>query len=83
MSVFFGVHRFLIFHAALLMIIASAFRSSHAAAKIVRIAYLIVTAGALGAVFRYDIVALYRIPVIVCALGGTGVMIRHFLGKSV
>lgn len=76
-----GYAGFLIFHTALLMIVISAFLNSRAAAKIVPIAYLVVTAGALGAVFRYDIVAVYRIPVILCALSGAGVMLRHAVSR--
>jgi hypothetical protein len=65
-----GYAGFLVFHAALIGIIASNFLSRVRALMIVRGSFLIVTVGAAGAVFRYDEVSIYRIPVILCAATG-------------
>ncbi len=71
-----GYAGFLMFHAALTMIVASVFVEDGRALWLIRIAFAVVTMGALGAVFIYDVVALYRIPVIVCAVAGTAGMAR-------
>lgn len=65
-----GYAGFMLFHLALLMIIASAFARDALRRRLVWIAFGVVTLGALGAVFKYEIVARYRLPVIVCAVAG-------------
>lgn len=65
-----GYAGFVLFHAALAAIVASAFVAERIARPLVIGAFGIVTVGALGAVFRYDVVALYRIPVMLTAIGG-------------
>jgi hypothetical protein len=64
-----GYAGFLIFHAALALVIASVFLRERAA-SLIGLAFCIVTAGALGAVFRYAEVAAYRPVVIVLAAAG-------------
>jgi hypothetical protein len=72
-----GYVGFLLFHSALLCIIIAVFSGTETANKLVVAAFLIVSAGAIGATFRYDVVAMYRIPVlIIAAIGITA------LGKS-
>lgn len=68
-----GYVGFVLFHGALLAILASAVLHDSLARPLILGAFGIVTVGALGAVFRYEEVALYRIPVVLCAvLGGAG-----------
>jgi hypothetical protein len=65
-----GPYGFLIFHTALAAIVSSLVAREAIARGLVLAAFLIVSAGALGAVFRYDDVAIYRVPVIALAAGG-------------
>ena len=73
-----GYGGFLLFHTALTLILISTFLRERLAILLVRVAFLIVTAGALGASFIYDVVAIYRVPVILCAVAGVGALIWHF-----
>ena len=72
-----GYVGFLLFHGALSMIAGSLFVKTKKAKTLLVVSFLVVSLGALGAVFRYDVVSKYRIPVILIALAGLGV-----LGKS-
>ena len=74
-----GYAGFLMFHAALLMIVTSLFLAERHALWLVRLAFLVVSAGALGAVFLYDVVAIYRVPVILFAAAGSVAWIRVLL----
>lgn len=65
-----GYVGFLLFHSALAMILASLVVPGRVARGLVWAAFAVVTPGALGAVFRYDVVASYRIPVILIAAVG-------------
>ena len=76
-----GYAGFLIFHSALLMIAASIFNQERVARRLVQIAFAVVTMGALGASFLYDAVAMYRIPVILCALTGGGSLLWHYISQ--
>lgn len=76
-----GYAGFTMFHAALLIIIVSAFVREHIARRLVQVAFVIVTMGALGASFLYEVVAIYRIPVILCAVVGGGSLIFYY-GKQ-
>lgn len=67
-----GYGGFMMFHSALLMILLSTVSSERVARILTRIAFVVVTIGALGATFLYDVVAIYRVPVIACALAGGG-----------
>jgi len=73
-----GYSGFIIFHTALLIILIS-----NAARKkalfLIRLSFLIVTMGAVGASFRYEIVEIYRIPVILCAATGCGGLIWNYI----
>lgn len=55
---------FVIFHTALAMICASALAPQAASRQLLFLAFPVVTAGSVGAAFRYDVVAMYRIPVL-------------------
>ncbi len=65
-----GYAGFLVFHSALAVILTSLFLKNRAASALVRIAFVIVSLGAIGAVFRYSEVAVYRAPVLVLAVAG-------------
>lgn len=65
-----GYAGFVIFHAALAAVVASTLAPEPRRSHLVRAAFLVVTAGATGAVFRYEVVAVYRIPVLACATAG-------------
>jgi hypothetical protein len=67
-----GYAGFTIFHVALLLIVMAPLLRAPFSTLALRSAFLIATAGALGAVFRYDEVAVYRIPVIAGAAAGVG-----------
>jgi hypothetical protein len=74
-----GYVGFLLFHGALLCIITSVFAGTEIANKLVIAAFLIVSAGAIGATFRYEVVAIYRIPVlIIAAIGVTGLVKAYY-----
>ena len=62
-----GYAGFVIFHAALASILGASLARADIARRLVLIAFAIVTLGANGAVWRYDVVAIYRIPVMACA----------------
>ena len=62
---------FIIFHAALATIIATPFLSAKRAMGLLIISFLTVSVGACGAVFRYPVVEIYRIPVITLAICST------------
>lgn len=72
-----GYAGFAIFHTALAIILASLVVSDAAARRLVRVAFFVVTAGAVGAVFRYDEVAMYRVPVIALAVVGAVAQARR------
>ena len=65
-----GYAGFVIFHAALIAIVASLAAESRIARRLVTAAFAAVTVGAIAATFKYDVVANYRIPVIAIALVG-------------
>ncbi len=70
MAVRNGYAGFFIFHSALLFIVAAAFVPSVICKPLIILSFLIVSAGASGAVFRYEVVSIYRIPVLI--IGGLG-----------
>lgn len=74
---------FAMFHGALAMILASTVAPERAARWLIHLSFLIVTLGALGATFLYEVVAIYRIPVVLCALVGTAALARHWLAGRV
>jgi hypothetical protein len=65
-----GYAGFLLFHSALAMILVSLFAAERSARMLVWAAFAVVTPGAVGAVFRYDVVAPYRVVVIAIAVAG-------------
>lgn len=70
-----GYTGFIIFHTALVLIGISTVLRGRAAMILTNLAFLIVTVGAVGAVFRYEVVSIYRIPVVIFAgLGGFGLV---------
>ena len=76
-----GYVGFLVFHGALALIVTSVFVEERVARACAWAAFVIVTVGALGAVFRYDVVAPYRVPVILVAGVGIAGLTRAFWQK--
>jgi hypothetical protein len=84
LSVRNGYSGFLIFHPALLIILVSNFVKQSIAKALIRISFIVVTAGAIGAVFRYDVVEIYKVPVLTFATAGIIGLFRNFiLNRSV
>jgi len=54
----------LIFHTALIAINAALFTPDRISVLLHRLAFVTVSMGAIGATFRYDVVAIYRVPVL-------------------
>lgn len=73
-----GYVGFFIFHGALVLIVASVFVRERVARVLVWAAFAIVSMGALGAVFRYDVVAPYRLPVALIAAAGAAGLARAY-----
>jgi hypothetical protein len=65
-----GYGGFVVFHGALAIIVLSLATPDVVSRRLILAAFLIVSAGAVAAVFRYEVVAIYRVPVVLCALGG-------------
>jgi hypothetical protein len=76
-----GYAGFLLFHAVLLTIVASAFAAERIARPLLVAAFGVVTLGALGAVFAEDVVAIYRVPVILTAIGGGFGLVRSYRAR--
>jgi hypothetical protein len=76
-----GYAGFTLFHGALLAIVASVFLTDRIARRALIAAFAIVTIGALGAVFQYEIVAAYRLPVAACAITGTALLVRAYMRR--
>lgn len=73
-----GYAGFGIFHLALIAIVLSAASPRTVARRLSLAAYAIVCLGASGAVFRYEVVAIYRVPVLACVALGTVLITRRF-----
>ena len=82
MAVRNGYAGFLIFHSALMSIVTAAFVPPAICKPLIVLSFLIVSAGASGATFRYDVVSGYRIPVLVNAGFGLGFLIYYQVRKS-
>jgi len=76
-----GYSGFIIFHTALLMILISNVVNKRSALILIRLSFIVITIGALGASFRYDVVAIYRLPVMLCALAGGGGLLWGYFRK--
>lgn len=63
------------------MILISNVVNKGASIILIRLSFIVVTIGALGASFRYDVVAIYKLPVIFCALAGSGGLLWIFYKK--
>lgn len=77
-----GYAGFLIFHSAVVSILVSTFCHRALGQKLIHISFLIVTVGAVGASFRYDVVSMYRIAVIGCGLMGGLSLIQFYIFKG-
>jgi hypothetical protein len=76
-----GYSGFLIFHSALLIILLSAFIKESLSRILIIIAFILVTTGAAGAVFRYEVVGAYKLPVLLSALSGISGLIYSIVKK--
>lgn len=65
-----GYAGFVIFHAALLGILASPLAATRYTRMLVAFSFVVAALGASGAVLRYDEVAIYRLPVFLCDAAG-------------
>ena len=65
-----GYAGFVIFHTALLGILCAPLVGNRLARRLVAFSFFVAAMGASGAVLRYDEVAIYRLPVLVCDLVG-------------
>ncbi|RPI68521.1 MAG: hypothetical protein EHM47_14410 [Ignavibacteriales bacterium] len=77
-----GYSGFIIFHSALLVILISNMVKDSTTKILIIISYIVVTTGAVGAVFRYSVVEIYRIPVLFFMLTGAGGLLFHYLKKN-
>jgi hypothetical protein len=77
MAVRNGYAGFFIFHAALLSIVTAPFVPTVICKPLIVLSFLIVSAGASGAVFRYEVVSIYRMPVLINAGLGIGYLIYN------
>ena len=77
-----GYAGFVIFHAALLGILAAPLAGNRWAGRLVAFSFLVAAMGASGAVMRYDEVAVYRLPVIICDLVGLSALAYWIFGRS-
>lgn len=77
-----GYAGFVIFHAALLGILAAPMAGNRWARRLVTFSFLVAAMGASGAVLRYDEVAIYRLPVFVCGLVGLSALAYRVFGRS-
>lgn len=78
-----GYPGFLLFHGALAAILASVVSGERAARMLIIGAFAVVTAGAIGATFRYEVVAMYRIPVLALAIAGAAGLLGAFRARRV
>lgn len=76
-----GYAGFLLFHTALLSIVASTITSRTWSNRLILFSFLVVTMGASGAVFRYDVVTMYRYPVLLIGLTGVSMLIKYGYSK--
>lgn len=82
MAVRNGYAGFFIFHSALLSIVAAPFVPPVICKPLIVMSFLIVSAGATGAVFRYEVVSIYRVPVLVNAGFGLGFLVYNLFRKT-
>ncbi|HEX6315137.1 MAG TPA: hypothetical protein VFZ73_09775 [Gemmatimonadaceae bacterium] len=76
-----GYIGFAVFHVALAAILLSHVATPAAARRLVVGAFLAVSLGAIGATFRYDVVNMYRIPVLFCAVAGSTALVRTYAAR--
>ena len=77
-----GYAGFVIFHVALLGILSAPVAGKHLARRLVAFSFLVAAMGASGAVMRYEEVAVYRIPVLVCDLAGLSAVAYWIFGPT-
>lgn len=77
-----GYAGFVIFHAALLGILAAPLAGNRWARRLVTFSFLVAAMGASGAVMRYDEVAVYRLPVFISGLVGLSALAYRIFGRS-
>lgn len=77
-----GYGGFVIFHTALAAIVASLAVELRVARRLIAGAFAAVTIGAVAATFKYEVVANYRIPVLVIATTGIAGLTRQLLVRK-
>lgn len=73
-----GYSGFIIFHLALLIIIISTIVKEGISIRLIRLSFIIVAAGAVGATFRYDVAEIYKIPVLILTTLGLFGLIKIY-----
>jgi hypothetical protein len=76
-----GYTGFLIFHSALIMILLSTIVKEHISKLLIIISFIVVTIGAVGATFRYEVVEVYRTPVLMFAVAGIGGLLLNSIKR--
>ncbi len=71
-----GYAGFVIFHTALAVMLTSTLLGDRSARRLILAAFAVVSVGALGAVFRYEVVAIYRVPVILLVVAGAAGVVK-------
>jgi hypothetical protein len=74
-----GYAGFIMFHGALAMILLSTVARERVSRVLIQTSFVVVSLGAVGASFLYDVVAYYRVPVVACALAGAGGLLWAYL----
>ncbi len=72
---------FVVFHAALALIVAAAAAPAPWAKRFVFAAFPVVTVGTVSAVFRYEFVAIWRWPVIAIAIAGAAGLVHRLKAR--
>ena len=72
-----GYVGFLLFHFSLLAIGGATIFPENQAKWLIILSFLIVSVGAIGATFRYEVVTIYRYPVLLIAVVGVGFLLRN------
>ena len=73
-----GYSGFIIFHSALLIILISTIVNQRISRLLIRVSFIIVAAGAIGATFRYEVVLIYKIPVLILTAFGLFGLIKIY-----
>jgi len=77
-----GYAGFLMFHGAVVLVIAANFAPERIARRLIEISFLVITAGSIGATFLYEAAGAYRYPVLACAAAGLWCLGRRRIRRA-